>query len=280
MGGMTCAIPSARFSLSLMGILFVVPSCTAEGRAASVHGSVSSDAGPGDGARRSDADRDARAADSSYDAASESSSRGDAGSASPLAFCDLTLDGARFVSEWSCGIRLAQSAESSPIYEAIRNLAGGIVAGHEGCGSSPLAWYPDDSTTPTKMIACESACVLEQSLFPVFVASIRPFSGCDDPKTLRSICMLPEAQYRSISESSCVITVAQPMEVDAARRAIELRGETVGSSAAICDSDRSAWYPNDPSAPTAMLACSAACTLSMNHFPIFVAAIRPFLGCD
>jgi len=278
---MTSAIPSSRFSLLVMGVrlgaLFVVPSCTEESSAASVHGAASTDAG---GARLSDADRDARAADSSYVEASDGSSRSDAGTASPLSFCDLTVDGARFVSEWSCGIRLTQPADSSPIYAAIRNLEGGIVAGHDGCSSSPLAWFPDDPTTPTKLIACEAACVLEQSLFPAFVASIRPLSGCDDPHSLGSLCTLREEQYRFISESSCVIQVAQAAELDPARRAIELRGETVGASAAICDSDPSAWYPNDPTAPTAMDACSAACTLSMNHFPVFVAAIKPFFRCD
>jgi hypothetical protein len=282
---MSCAIFGARFLLPVSGVVFVVAGCTGDGSAASAHTIVSSDGGHSDAARLSNADRDARVTDKSHDDNTADSSlqtdvASDAGAVSPLAFCNLTTDAARFVSEWSCGVKLTHPVQSSPIYDAIRNLEGGIVSGHDGCDSSPLAWYPDDPTSPTKMIACESACALAGTLFPGFVASIRPLSGCDDPGSLGFICTLPEEQYRSISEAACVVPIAPPDELEAVRRAIGLRGETVGSSAAICDSDPLAWYPNDPSAPTKLIACDAACTLSMNHFPVFVAAIKPFLGCD
>ncbi|HEX4355245.1 MAG TPA: hypothetical protein VHZ95_20080, partial [Polyangiales bacterium] len=128
-------------------------------------------------------------------------------------------------------------------------------------------------------LACGGACVLAQNLFPGFVAAIRPLVGCDDGGSSRSVCVLPEDQYASLGDAACEISVVRSSELDAVQQVIALRGENIGAGAAVCDTDPSAWYPNDPNAPTKMLACSAACTLSKDYFPVFIAVIKSFLSC-
>lgn len=84
-----------------------------------------------------------------------------------------------FMSEISCIIPITQPVDSSPIYQSLQLLDGGIVSSANLCNSNPFAWYPNDPANPTIMIACSQECFQTMVLFPAFIALIKSFLSLD-----------------------------------------------------------------------------------------------------
>ena len=251
----------SRFAPSIAVCLLALLGCSDDRRAAKSAGPDAMDAGSSDGSLLSDTGLDASLA-------------------SPRAICDVEVRMARYISELTCAVPLAQPGTAGPIYRSIQEQGGGIVASFELCDANPLAWYPDDPATPTNLIACGPACLRTTSLFPVFVAAIKPFAGCDEPASPSFLCSLSEEQYAQLSGIACVIPIADSREAEAIDESLQRQGARVASTYADCADNPLAWYPDDPAHPTKLIACGAACALSIHLFPALFAATKSFLGCD
>jgi hypothetical protein len=195
------------------------------------------------------------------------------------AICDIAVGMARYISELTCAVPLAQPGTAGAIYRSIQTHGGGVVTSVDLCDANPLAWYPDDPATPMNLIACGPACLRTTSLFPAFVASIKPFAGCDDSASPSFLCSLAEEQYAQVSGIACQIPIAESQEANAIYESIQRQGAHVVSTYADCASDPLAWYPDDRARPTKLIACGAACELSISLFPALFASTKSFLGC-
>ncbi len=98
----------------------------------------------------------------------------------PGALCSLSEDKYQSIADISCVLPVARPDDDDVAYEAVNLRGARVVANHEACASDPLAFYPDDPTSPTQLFACEGACALSAALFPAFVAAVRPFLDCGD----------------------------------------------------------------------------------------------------
>ena len=193
--------------------------------------------------------------------------------------CTLTTQAAVDIKESACTIRVSHPDSSSPIYHSLAKLEAGIVDNAERCQDQPLAWVLKQTASGTNLVACDAACERSATLFPSFVAAIKPLAGCGDPKLIGALCELPELSFPSISESSCVLPIVQPEERSMAYAAADIRGAPVVESHDDCEAEPLAMFPNQATNPTQLVACDQACLRSASLFPAFVAAAWSLLGC-